>query len=142
MKVRTDVPNLRINAVLYPDGNVPLRRRIFQRVVWNLLHYMTARGYVATAVYGGDEPLKSKNLSDLMEEIFDLDEVAIGFSRVLSRSKVNGRPLRTHTSQAGSVEITFWNDVADMVSDWRWADSPWGREFSKVVESFKPEAWV
>lgn len=116
-------PPLEINRVLYPSGRIPPRRRLEQRLVWNLLADLADAGFLPDAVLS-DDAVETNTAIKVMEEVFNLDEARVYFTG------------------GNWVYLVFGNDGWDAVSDWGWKQNEPGKRFNAVLDAFDGEAFA
>lgn len=155
-------PPLDINAILHKDGKVPSFIRARQRVVWNLMLHLQAKGFVVWMVWDGESG--SKTLlppKDAMELLFNLDEASL---RMVGKQYADALTIARNMPKDNATEIAarrnairkakadceqnehgillvLCNDAEDVLSDWNYTDGD-PDSFNAAVGSFKAEDFV
>lgn len=125
-------PPLDINKALYSDREMPVHVRVEQRIVWNLLLTLEAKGFIPHSVDDGDEKTRVTSKKAAMEVLFNLDDAYFFLSHI-SGEKDSKITLRTIW-----IRFVFGNEI-DVISDYNATN--W-RGFEDVMDKFDPEAFA
>ena len=100
--------------------------KLERRIVWNLLHVITAAGFELRSVYDGDEVTKVATPKEAMELIFNLDEASVIFCKP-GYAKHN-------------VYLVLGNGV-DVVCDYSYTEGD-ADGFGALLEAFEAEVYA
>lgn len=124
MKLLFGTPALQHDAMMLERFGRPVhvRGQVERYVVWQLGLLLAAAGWIATSVYGGDEPVPVDGILAAMELVFDLDEALVFFTNA--------------KGEYHWVYLVLGNgDGDEVISDWSYAhDDPDG--FDALMEQF------
>ena len=110
-----------------PFRDIIPRERIERRVVWNLLRHLADAGWHPEKV-DSDEAKRTTTPLEVMEEVFNLDEATVYFTRR------DGR-------KAHWVKIVLGNDGIDCISDWTYSGGD-DDGFHAAMDAFEPERYA
>jgi len=110
----------RFGCTVNPNG------KLERRVVWNLLNYLTSKGFKILSVFDDDEFKDATDPKAAMELIFDLDEARVG---------IEGEKGSDH----GIVLII--GNGCDIISDWSYFEDD--RDgFNAAMDQFNGEDYA
>lgn len=81
-----------------------------RRIVWNLCHYMAAKGFEIHCIYDGEEFTKRPSILEVMNLIFNLDEVSLRFIK------------KGFTWHGVLLIMGNGNGGKDLISDWNYSN--------------------
>jgi hypothetical protein len=118
------IPSLKIDKVLYKDGQIPPRGKIERRVFANLIDHLQKNGFTLKSVWDGETDTATATIKDAMEVAFNLDQCHL----YMANAK----------GQQHWVFFVFGNDGWDAISDWSYATDD-ADGFNKAMEGFEAE---
>lgn len=119
-------PELAIDKLLYRGGPVPVNGKLERRIVANLLAFMATKGWNVFNVFDSDDDTPVITAIDVMELVFNLDEVWLDFTNA--------------TGQAHRVFLVLGNGV-DIIADWNYSAAD-KDGFNAAMEAFDAEEYA
>lgn len=132
-------PALDIDALMLKKYNykVSPTGKLERRIVWNLLNYLTEKGFRVFTVDTSDELVDTADNKAVMEVVFDLDQADLHVEPIPALD-ATGSEIPSDVEHV--IRLVMGNGV-DMISDWIYTDGdPDG--FKALMDAFDTEDYA